>query len=986
MITGGSAYTGNTEIQRGDLYIVQGGTLNNSHIYVGVGDVLARFSIWDIDGGTIVDEPITVNSSAAYYWRVIGGNNTSGENEFSGTVTLGGPGSLYAESGGTIKFSGAISGARDIYLTGHGTVKMAAANTYTGKTYVNSGKISIAAETGLGGNPSTLVADQLKMDGGTLKATASFAMDDSNRGITIGAADGTFEVDSSQTLTINSVIAGASGGDLSKTGAGTLTLAGVNTYSGATTISEGILTVGGAGQWGSGTYAGNITDNAVLNYNSTAAQTLSGIISGTGNLEKRNSGILTLTGANTFQYGPAIYAGEVKIGSGGSLTAGDAYLGDPTTPAVATKLWIESGGVSCARRITVNAGDAGMRVVGGLNSSGTATFSADLTLSSGGVTLTANASGGTVAFTGVISGAYPITKDGAGIVKLSGANTYSGATTVNAGTLKLGAAGVIPHGSGKGDVTVTDTTGGDTLDLGGYAETINGLSGAGYVDNTVAGGPYTLTVGDNNADSSFSGAIKNTAGTLALSKTGSGTLTLSGANTYRGQTIIKTGNLVATKLADAGATSSSLGAPGIANSIIKIGAPAGSFGQLVYTSMSDSSTDRQIQVGDGSVPGDSGTAYVQNTSIGAITFSASPFNAADTAATATRIMTLTGASTTNNTVSGVMQDNNTGNGGIISLRKEGSGKWILGSGASTFTGKASIRRGVLSVGKLANANSNSSLGTGVADPVIQIGYVNLNGGGTLEYTGTGDTTSRQIQIGGGADPSHTSGATINNNGTGVLTFNASPFNAADSSAGADRTLTLGGTHSGKNTISGAIVDQNGKKIALVKADAGTWILSGANSYSGATTVNAGTLGGAGCSSSATTVKSGATIAPGTSIGTFNTGSASFEAGSIVDWEYDDTTADLVAAGPLSFATGANAVTVTVKKIGSVVNGERTLFTFSGRAPDVESLAFDLTGAPGVTVAEAYPDGPSIKVLLLPEPGVLALAGLALVALRKKLKS
>src|SRR5207244_10868492 len=93
-------------------------------------------------------------------------------------------------------------------------------------------------------------------------------------------------------------------------------------------------------------------------------------------------------------------------------------------------------------------------------------------------------------------------------------------------------------GSGKGNVTVTGT-----LDLNTFSETINGLSGAGIVD-TVAGGTPTLTVGNNNATSTFSGVIKNTAGTLSLVKTGSGALTLSGANTYSGGTSLNAGTLV----------------------------------------------------------------------------------------------------------------------------------------------------------------------------------------------------------------------------------------------------------------------------------------------------------------------------------------------------------------------------------------------------------------------------------------------------------
>src|SRR5262249_35744297 len=121
---------------------------------------------------------------------------------------------------------------------------------------------------------------------------------------------------------------------------------------------------------------------------------------------------------------------------------------------------------------------------------------------------------------------------------LSGANTYSGDTTISAGTLKLGATNVIPDGAGKGNVSVTGT-----LDLNGFSETINGLSGAGTVGDAAGAGTPTLTVGGNNATSALAGVIQNTTGTLALTKTGSGPLTLSGANTYSGDTTISAGTL-----------------------------------------------------------------------------------------------------------------------------------------------------------------------------------------------------------------------------------------------------------------------------------------------------------------------------------------------------------------------------------------------------------------------------------------------------------
>src|SRR5439155_1644476 len=139
----------------------------------------------------------------------------------------------------------------------------------------------------------------------------------------------------------------------------------------------------------------------------------------------------------------------------------------------------------------------------------------NLNLGTGAATLGASrqvtVNGGTLTVGGPISGStFGFTKLGTGTLTLSGANAYGGDTTISAGTLQLGAAGVIPDGTGKGSVGVSGT-----LDLNTFSETINGLSGAGTVD-TVAGGAPTLTVGNNDQTSTFSGVIKNTAGALAL--------------------------------------------------------------------------------------------------------------------------------------------------------------------------------------------------------------------------------------------------------------------------------------------------------------------------------------------------------------------------------------------------------------------------------------------------------------------------------------
>ena len=118
------------------------------------------------------------------------------------------------------------------------------------------------------------------------------------------------------------------------------------------------------------------------------------------------------------------------------------------------------------------------------------------------------------------------------------ANDYQGPTTVEANTtLALGAANQIPNGTGKGNVSVSGS-----VKLGGFSETINGLSGSGSVDG--GSGTPTLTVGDGDASATFSGAIGNTAGLLSLVKIGSGVQTLASTNTYSGPTSVNAGTLL----------------------------------------------------------------------------------------------------------------------------------------------------------------------------------------------------------------------------------------------------------------------------------------------------------------------------------------------------------------------------------------------------------------------------------------------------------
>jgi autotransporter-associated beta strand protein len=150
-----------------------------------------------------------------------------------------------------------------------------------------------------------------------------------------------------------------------------------------------------------------------------------------------------------------------------------------------------------------------------------------------------------------------LTVAGGGTVTLGGAASYTGDTIVNAGaTLQVGAVNALPAGNGLGKVNVNGT-----LDLNGQAAAVNSLNGSGVVDNS-APGTASLTVGTDGSPANFNGTIQNSGGALNLIKMGSGTLTLTSANPYTGNTLINAGTLALNGSGDVAGSSNILIAGG----------------------------------------------------------------------------------------------------------------------------------------------------------------------------------------------------------------------------------------------------------------------------------------------------------------------------------------------------------------------------------------------------------------------------------------
>jgi autotransporter-associated beta strand protein len=192
-----------------------------------------------------------------------------------------------------------------------------------------------------------------------------------------------------------------------------------------------------------------------------------------------------------------------------------------------------------------------------------------------------------------------------------------------------------------------------------------------------------------------------------------------------------------------------------------------------------------------------------------------------------------------------------GSGGTVA--KQGTGTLEL-AGTMEHTGNIDITAGTVEF--------RTAAALGDTGNRIQIGQT-TTASPVLRYTGAVDTAiSRPVQVGNGAAATHTSGAVIENDGAGRLVFAAAGFNLPDATATAPRILTLGGTNATNNEIAGAITDNSalGGQLSLVKTGTGRWVLSATSTYTGDTTVQAGTLVlAARLTASRVIVQSGATL-------------------------------------------------------------------------------------------------------------------------------
>ena len=458
----------------------------------------------NLETGYSVDS-VTFNSGAGSY--TIGGstltltgsgvnNNSANAQTLNVPVAMGVSQTINAASG-DVTLGGAVSGSgKSLTKVGTGKLTLSAANSYDGGTEISSGKLVLGGSGNLG-NAASLLLDGGQLDLGTLSRTVGAVSvtapaDNGGDTITNGSLTGTsYAVSSTTDTTISANLLGSGG--FAKSGDGTVILSGNNSFSGPSSIIGGKVSLRHANALGV-TGSGNGT---TLTYgNGSQIELLGGI-----------------------SYAPE----DLTLDAGPTLVDLESVSGNNTWNGA-----IKTTGVQGLTYVRIQS-DADTLTLAGTMTGNNENLAFALQ-GEGNILVSGQITG----VSGLISGSA-----GAGTNTLNNpANNFTGPVTISGGTLKLGASGVIPDGAGKGNVTVTGT-----LDLNGYSETINGLSGAGIVDNTASSKTSTLTVGGNNQSSTFRGVIQNTVGTLALTKTDSGTLTLSGNNTYSGNTTVNGGIL-----------------------------------------------------------------------------------------------------------------------------------------------------------------------------------------------------------------------------------------------------------------------------------------------------------------------------------------------------------------------------------------------------------------------------------------------------------
>ncbi len=764
---GGSAALAATNLYvgySGEGTVTQAGGTNSAGNLV-LGYDSGSLGTYNLTGGALIVGSIAKGTGIAQFNFGGGTIQASATMNIAVPITISGLESdtKFNTAGYDLTLSNTVSGTGGFTKLGQGTLILSGTNTFTGTVCLNAGTMAASSLSNLGGGSA------INFNGGGFKFLSSFDL--ASRTVTLQSASSTFDTQNYDDV-MSSTISGTGG--LTKLGSGTLTLSGSNSFTGTISLNKGLLAASALSSLGSGSalifngggfkfLSSFDLSSRTLAFQSGSASidtngydvAVSNAISGAGGLTKLGLGTLTLSGTNTF-------AGAVNVNNGFLAASLLSNLGSGTA---------------------LNFNGGGFRFLSVLDFS-----SRTIAFQSGGATFDTN--GFDVAVSNIISGTGGLTKLGAGTLTLSGTNTFTGAVNVNGGTVALSVL------SNLGNGTALNVNGG-------------GLKFLAAVDlaRAVAIQSGGATFDTNGYDVTVSKAISGPGG---LTKLGSGTLALSGTNSFAGAVIINAGTVAASALSNLGNASTLnfngggfrfLSSFDLSSQTISLQSVSSTFDTQSYDAVissliSDDGGLTKIGAGTLTLSGTNTFTGAVNVNVGtvavsslsnlgngtALNFNGGGFKFLSSFDLASRTVTLQSVSSTFDTQSydDVISSTISGTGG---LTKIGAGTLTL-AGANTFTGTVSVNVGTLAVSSLSNLGGGTTL--------------NFNGG-SLKFLAALDLSSRKIAFQSG-------GATFDTNGF-------------------DLTVS--------NVISGA--------GGLTKVGLGTLILSGANTFTGAVSVNVGTV-------------------------------------------------------------------------------------------------------------------------------------------------
>ena len=805
-------------------------------------------------------------------------NNSSAGLVINGTVNLGSY-TATLNGSGNVTLSGIVSGTGAIAQSGTGDTTLSGVNTYSGGTTLNSGTLTANNNSALGtgtvvinggtlasGNGST-VANILTLQGnstfsgittsGTLTQTGgnytvnlagatqsgAVKLSDSNTAHTL-----TVEVDSG-TSTISGIIqnGGTSAGNLTKTGSGTLTLGGLNTYTGTTTVSSGTLALGATNALNSASTLNLAGGTLNLNGFSTKVSTLS--FSG-------GAAINFSAGTNTFVFGNiGTYSGVLSVNN---WTSGSDVLATTTSGLAAGLLSsiyfsgygsgaVEAGslansgnGEGNAYFITPNTTFTTWNGANGSSNNWSATGSSNWV--GNGVPSTSTSSTQKLDFTGstrlapVMNGAYY-----ANAIKF---DTAAGAFNINESGNTLTLQGSIPSiiqqsanneilGNGTVSVAanaVVDVSGTGTLTLG------SNLTGSSTIDKLSNG---TLILSGTN--SGYSGNITVDAGVLQVSTTNSVLGT--------GHTTVDSGATL--KIADGRTLTNALTLNGVGNA--SAGALDANPGAATTATLSGAIT--------------LGSASTINTDTGTLVLSGG-IGGTNTD------LTVIGANNTTTTISSAIA---TGTGNVtISGIGTNSTTTMSGAAANTYTGTTTLNSGILTLAKSAGTLAVAG------NLIINGGTLNENAGNQIASTAT---------------------VTLNGGTLALASSVANTFTTLDSSAGSTLSLATGATatisSTGTSTLAGNITGAG----SLATSGTGSVTLSGTNTYSGGTTLAgvATALSSSALGAGTVTLNSGGNLQLQNGITLTNNFSLNSTGTSATDGALENTSASNAISGTITLA-------------------------------------------------------------------------------------